>query len=130
MMDRARSVGAVEATGQGGPMYKPADPAYHWDGDALDIEAYLARIGFPGERGPTVATLRALQFAHTTSIPFENLDSVLGRPVPLDLESLQDKLVRRRRGGYCYENVGLFAAALERLGFGVTALQGRVLMGA
>ncbi|MGF6881140.1 N-hydroxyarylamine O-acetyltransferase [Nocardia sp. GAS34] len=111
-------------------MYMPADPAYHWDGDALDLEAYLALIGFRGERGPTVETLRALQFAHTTSIPFENLEPVLGRPVPLDLESLQDKLVRGRRGGYCYESVILFAAALERLGFGITALQGRVIMGA
>lgn len=111
-------------------MYTPGDPAYHWDGDALDLDAYLARIGFRGERTPTVATLRALQLAHTTSIPFENLEAVLGRPVPLDLESLHDKIVRGRRGGYCYEHVSLFAAALERLGFGITALQGRVTMGA
>ncbi|WP_280451861.1 arylamine N-acetyltransferase family protein [Nocardia cyriacigeorgica] len=110
-------------------MSKPADPAYHWNGDDLDLEAYLSRIGFDGERAPTVATLRALVAAHTTSIPFENFEAVLGRPVPLDLETLQDKLVRRRRGGYCYENVGLFAAALERLGFGVTGLSGRVTMG-
>ncbi|MBF6100256.1 arylamine N-acetyltransferase [Nocardia cyriacigeorgica] len=110
-------------------MSKPADPAYHWNGDDLDLEAYLSRIGFDGERAPSVATLRALVAAHTTSIPFENFEAVLGRPVPLDLETLQDKLVRRRRGGYCYENVGLFAAALERLGFGVTGLSGRVTMG-
>lgn len=109
---------------------KPNDPAYHWNGAELDLDAYLARIGYTGDRTPTPATLRALVYAHTTTIPFENLESILGRPVPLDLESLQDKLIRHRRGGYCYENVGLFAAALERLGFGVTGLSGRVTMGA
>lgn len=108
---------------------KPNDPAYHWNGAELDLDAYLARIGYTGDRAPTLATLRALVYAHTTTIPFENLESILGRPVPLDLESLQDKLIRHRRGGYCYENVGLFAAALERLGFGVTGLSGRVTMG-
>ncbi|WP_062988572.1 arylamine N-acetyltransferase family protein [Nocardia anaemiae] len=108
---------------------KPNDPAYHWNGAELDLDAYLARIGYTGERTPTLATLRALVYAHTTTIPFENLESILGRPVPLDLESLQDKMIRNRRGGYCYENVGLFAAALERLGFGVTGLSGRVTMG-
>ncbi|WP_433714799.1 arylamine N-acetyltransferase family protein [Nocardia sp. CA-084685] len=108
---------------------QPNDPAYYWNGAELDLDAYLARIGYTGDRTPTLATLRALVHAHTTTIPFENLESILGRPVPLDLESLQDKMVRHRRGGYCYENVGLFAAALERLGFGVTGLSGRVTMG-
>ena len=105
-------------------------PVSQWDGAELDLPAYLARIGFTAPQAPTVETLRALQYAHTTTIPFENLEAVLQRPVPLDLESLQDKIVRSRRGGYCYENVGLFAAALERLGFGVTGLHGRVSMGA
>ncbi|MEV5839295.1 arylamine N-acetyltransferase [Nocardia sp. NPDC052112] len=108
---------------------KPNDPAYHWNGAELDLETYSARIGYTGDRTPTLATLHALVYAHTTTIPFENLESILGRPVPLDLESLQDKMIRHRRGGYCYENVGLFAAALERLGFGVTGLSGRVTMG-
>ncbi|BDU01335.1 arylamine N-acetyltransferase family protein [Nocardia sputorum] len=111
-------------------MSKPEDPAYHWDGPELDLDAYLARIGFDGERAPTVQTLHELVRAHTTAIPFENLEIILGRSIPLDLASLQDKIVHRRRGGYCYENVGLFAAALERLGFGVTGLSGRVSMGA
>jgi N-hydroxyarylamine O-acetyltransferase len=111
-------------------MSKPTDPAYHWNGADLDLDAYLARIGFDGERAPTVRTLHELVRAHTTAIPFENLEIILGRSIPLDLATLQDKIVRRRRGGYCYENVGLFAAALERLGFGVTGLSGRVSMGA
>lgn len=111
-------------------MTKPADPAYHWNGAELDLDAYLTRIGFTGERAATVDTLRELVRRHTTSIPFENVEAVLGRPIPLDLATLQDKLIRGGRGGYCYENVIVFAAALERLGFGVTGLSGRVTMGA
>ncbi|WP_194820443.1 arylamine N-acetyltransferase [Nocardia sp. XZ_19_385] len=111
-------------------MTKPTDPSYHWSGAELDLDAYLTRIGFDGEHKPTVETLQRLVYLHTTSIPFENLEIILGRGIDLDLETLQDKLVRRRRGGYCYENVQLFAAALERLGFGVTGLSGRVTLGA
>lgn len=111
-------------------MTSPVDPSYQWLGDELDLDAYLARIGFTGERAPTLDTLRALTFAHTTTFPFENLEAVLGRGVPLDLKSLQDKMIHRRRGGYCYENVLLFAAALERLGFDFTGQHARVSMGA
>jgi len=100
-----------------------------WDGEQLDLDAYLHRIGFDGDPAPTLAALRALHRGHVTSIPFENLEIMLGRGVPLDLASVQDKLVRRRRGGYCFEHTRLFAAALERLGFGFTALTGRVSMG-
>ncbi|KAF0845010.1 arylamine N-acetyltransferase family protein [Nocardia caishijiensis] len=100
-----------------------------WLGEELDLDAYLARIGYDGPRTASVATLRALVRAHTTSVPFENLEIILGRGIPLDLESLQHKLVRHARGGYCYENVGLFAAALERFGFGVRGLSGRVTYG-
>lgn len=102
-----------------------------WGGQLLDLEAYLHRIGIddrPPE--PTLDTLRRLQRAHITSIPFENGETVLGRPTPLDVGSLQDKMVRHRRGGYCFEHAGLFAAALERLGFGVTGLISRITMGA
>ncbi|MFJ3922161.1 arylamine N-acetyltransferase [Streptomyces sp. NPDC090022] len=101
-----------------------------WHGDLLDLDAYLARIGHTGERAPTLACLRAVHRGHTTSIPFENVSAVLGIPLPLDIESVQDKLVRSPRGGYCYEHVTLFAAALKRLGFRFTALSGRVSLGA
>jgi N-hydroxyarylamine O-acetyltransferase len=101
-----------------------------WHGDELDLDAYLTRIGFDGERLPTVQTLAALHRAHTTSIPFENLELMLGRPIVLDLDALQNKLIRQNRGGYCYEHVTVFAAALERLGFRFTALAGRVTLGA
>lgn len=101
-----------------------------WHGDELDLDAYLTRIGFDGERLPTPETLAALHRAHTTSIPFENLEIMLGRPIVLDLDSLHNKLIRHNRGGYCYEHVTVFAAALERLGFRFTALAGRVTLGA
>jgi len=105
------------------------DTGYGWDGDLLDLDAYLARLGYDGDLAPTVPTLRALHHAHVTRIPFENLEVILGRGIPLDVESLQDKMVRRARGGYCFEHVRLFAAALERLEFGVTGLSSRVAMG-
>ncbi|MFB8083044.1 arylamine N-acetyltransferase [Streptomyces sp. NPDC056013] len=96
-----------------------------WSGEELDLDAYLARIGYQterdGELAPDLRTLTALHRAHVRAVPFENLDVALGRPVPLDLKSLQAKLVERRRGGYCYEQNSLFAAALERIGFTVTA---------
>ncbi|MFI1918442.1 arylamine N-acetyltransferase [Nocardia sp. NPDC020380] len=111
-------------------MSDAVDPSYRWNGAELDLDAYLARIGYDGERTPTLATLRGLVYAHTTTIPFENLEIILGRGVPLDMEPLQDKLIRRPRGGYCYEQVGVFAAALERLGFEFTGISGRVVMGA
>jgi N-hydroxyarylamine O-acetyltransferase len=60
-------------------------------------------------------------------IAFENFDVLLGRPIRLDLASLQDKLVRRRRGGYCFEQVTLFAAVLERLGFAPVRHTARVI---
>jgi N-hydroxyarylamine O-acetyltransferase len=69
--------------------------------------------------------LQALHLAHSTGIPFENLDIFLGQPIRLDLESLQSKLVRGGRGGYCFEQNMLFAAVLERLGFHVTRLAAR-----
>lgn len=109
---------------------KPVHNTRGWSGDQLDLAAYLDRIAFTGPVLPDLATLRALQRAHTTAIPFENLEIILGRTIPLDLKSLQDKIIRRQRGGYCYENVLLFAAALERIGFGVTGLQARVTLGA
>lgn len=100
-----------------------------WNIDDLDLDAYLGRIGYDGPRTPAPETLRAVHRAHVTAIPFENLDVVLGRGVPLDLKSLQDKMVTGGRGGYCHEHNLLFAAALERLGFPVTRLLARIRLG-
>ncbi|MEV3859809.1 arylamine N-acetyltransferase [Streptomyces sp. NPDC050095] len=100
-----------------------------WSSEELNVEAYLARIGFKGDLKTDVGTLQGLHRAHVAAIPFENLEMMLGRPVPLDLPALQDKLVRRRRGGYCYEQNLLFAAVLERIGFRVRGLGARVRWG-
>ena len=96
-----------------------------WGSDELDLEAYLARVGQPGG-GPDGATLARLHRAHLAAIAFENLDVVVGRGVAVDLPAVQDKLVGRRRGGYCYEHGVLFAAVLTRLGFGVDRLLARI----
>lgn len=97
-----------------------------WSAGKLDLGAYLRRIGYDGTAEPSEATLAALHRAHLAAIPFENLDVMLGRGIRVDLESIQAKLVEARRGGYCYEHGQLFAAALERLGFGVERLLARV----
>lgn len=96
----------------------------------MDVEAYLRRIGYEGEAKPGLETLRALHRAHVAAIPFENLEIMLGRPVLLEPAALQDKMVRRRRGGYCYEQNLLFAAVLERIGFSVRGHGARVRAGA
>jgi arylamine N-acetyltransferase len=94
----------------------------------VDLAAYFDRIGYRGPAEPTVETVRALVAAHNRSIPFENLDPLLGIPVAdLSAAALTDKLVSRRRGGYCYEHNGLRGYVLDALGFGVERLSGRVV---
>ncbi|CAL9459019.1 hypothetical protein SUDANB6_02598 [Streptomyces sp. enrichment culture] len=96
----------------------------------FDLDAYLGRIGWERERRADLETLRGVHLAHVRSIPFENLDAVGGRAPSLDLADLTAKLLHDRRGGYCFEHNTLFAAALEALGFGVTRLAARVVVGA
>ena len=88
----------------------------------MDLPAYLQRINYWGEQAPTAAALQALHRAHLLAVPFENLDIHLGRPIMLDQGALFDKIVTRRRGGFCYELNGLFALLLRGLGFDVTLL--------
>ncbi|RKT53369.1 arylamine N-acetyltransferase family protein [Saccharothrix australiensis] len=101
-----------------------------WNGELLDLDAYLERVGhrLDPEADPAT-TLRELHRAHLGAIPFENADIGAGASLALDVPSLQDKMVRRRRGGYCFEQNLLFAAVLERLGHEVTGLAARVLLG-
>jgi N-hydroxyarylamine O-acetyltransferase len=94
---------------------------------SIDLDAYFTRIGYGGPREPSLATLGALHALHPAAIAFENLDPLLGRPVMLDLEAVQAKLVGRRRGGYCFEQNALFRAVLEALGFAITPLIARVV---
>jgi N-hydroxyarylamine O-acetyltransferase len=90
------------------------------------LDAYCARIGYPGARTPTLATLRELHRLHAQSIPFENLSPLLGEAVKLDPASLEDKLVHRRRGGWCFEQNLYFTAVLRAFGFTVKTLAARV----
>ncbi len=97
-----------------------------WEIGRLDLDAYLARVGYRGNREPTGPTLAALHRAHVAAIAFENLDVILGRGVSVDLDDVQAKLVGRDRGGYCYEHNVLFAAVLERLGYRVERFLARI----
>ncbi|HWM89586.1 MAG TPA: arylamine N-acetyltransferase [Thermoanaerobaculia bacterium] len=92
----------------------------------MDIQAYLDRIGYRGPLDPRAETLRALQVAHLQTVPFENLSIHARQPIVLDDGSLFDKVVVRRRGGFCYELNGMFAALLRALGFQVTMLSAAV----
>ncbi|OMB85806.1 arylamine N-acetyltransferase family protein [Mycolicibacterium conceptionense] len=94
----------------------------------IDLAAYFDRIGLTGSVSADADTLRNVVAAHGRSIPFENLDPLLGIPVAdLGAEALADKLITRRRGGYCYEHNGLLGYALDELGYGVDRLAGRVV---
>jgi len=94
------------------------------------LEAYLARIDYAGAVDSSLATLQALHLAHASHIPFENIDVLLGEGVDLEPAVLHEKLVVRRRGGYCFEHNLLFATVLRDLGFDVTSLSARVRLGA
>ncbi len=92
----------------------------------MDIAAYLNRIDYRGPLAPTAETLRQLHLAHLYNIPFENLDIHLKRPIVLDEGRFFEKIVAQRRGGFCYELNGLFAALLRELGFNLTLLSAGV----
>src|SRR5512145_3494995 len=92
----------------------------------MDVEAYLARIGYDGPLAVDPQVLRDLHRAHLLAVPFENLDIHHGRRIELGLDSIYDEIVRRRRGGFCYELNGLFAWLLERLGFELQRHSARV----
>ncbi|MGW7360533.1 arylamine N-acetyltransferase family protein [Streptomyces sp. NPDC054802] len=91
-----------------------------------DVDAYLARIGAGWPERADADALRDLQLRHLLSVPFENLSVHLGEPLVLADGPLLEKIVGARRGGFCYELNGAFAALLRGLGFGVTLLQARV----
>jgi arylamine N-acetyltransferase len=95
---------------------------------ALDLNGYFDRINYRGAAEPNLGVLQDLVTAHTRTIPFENLDPVMGVPVDdLSPKALTDKLVFRRRGGYCYEHNGLMGYVLTEIGFRVRRLAGRVI---
>lgn len=92
----------------------------------MNVDAYLERIGYAESRIPNSATLRQLHRAHLFTVPFENLDIPLQTPIVLSLPHMYKKVVVQRRGGFCYELNGLFCWLLDRLGFQVRLLSGRV----
>ncbi|HVO79563.1 MAG TPA: arylamine N-acetyltransferase [Terriglobales bacterium] len=91
-----------------------------------DVRPYLARIAYTGPTVPNAETLRALHRAHMMTVPFENLDIARGREIVCDEDRILKKIVGRKRGGFCYEMNGAFAALLRGLGFKVTLLSARV----
>lgn len=95
----------------------------------FDLDGYFARIGYGGPTDRSLATLGALHATHPQAIPFENIDALMGVSVGLDIASLQDKIFRQGRGGYCFEHNLIFMHALEALGFTVAGLAARVLWG-
>ena len=92
----------------------------------MKLDAYFDRVGYTGPTSPTLDTLRALHRAHLLAVPFENLDIHLGHRIVLDEDALFDKIVTRWRGGFCYEENGLFAAVLRALSFDVALMEARV----
>lgn len=95
----------------------------------MTVDKYLRRIGYEGSQEPTLATLNGVQKAHLTSVPYENLDLLYRRECSLAVEVMYDKIVNRRRGGYCFELNGLYTWLLRELGFKVTEFFGRWLLG-
>lgn len=93
----------------------------------VNLNAYFERIGFAGSIAPTLSTLELIHALHPAAIAFENLNSLIGLPTPLDLHSIEKKLLHERRGGYCYEQNLLLSAVLRDLDFNVRNLAARVV---
>lgn len=93
----------------------------------MDLQAYLERIGYLGEVAPTLETLRGMHRAHFLNVPFENLDISRGVRIEVDEAVNFEKIVTRRRGGFCLELTGTFARALRQIGFRVDVIGARVL---
>ncbi|MGG7648519.1 arylamine N-acetyltransferase family protein [Pseudomonas sp. ES4] len=94
-----------------------------------NLALYLQRLGFDAPPAPTLETLCQLQLRHTGAFPFENLNTLSGQPVLIDLPSIEQKVLHDGRGGYCYELNNLFLALLQTLGFDARGISGRVVMG-
>ncbi|MFL1513050.1 arylamine N-acetyltransferase family protein [Pseudomonas prosekii] len=94
-----------------------------------NLDLYLQRLGFSTPPAPNLETLRQLQLRHTGAFAFENIATVLGEPVLIDLPSIEQKIFQQNRGGYCYELNGMFLVLLQTLGFDARGITGRVVMG-
>lgn len=92
----------------------------------IDLPRYLARIGYDGPVAPTLEVLAALQTAHIAAIPFEAIDVLTGEGVDIGAGAVDAKLIGAGRGGYCFEQNGLFLRVLRAIGFAAEGLIGRV----
>ena len=92
----------------------------------MNLADYFARVGYQPRSTPNIEELHALTRAHVQSIPFENLDVLHGKPISIETTVIFDKLVKRRRGGYCFEHNGLFIWVLQQLGYQASPLGARV----
>ena len=92
----------------------------------MDIELYLKRINFDGDAIPTLKVLLRLQKAHLLAVPFENIDIHLNRRIKLNVDTIYQKVVLEKRGGFCYELNGLFYELLKSIGFNVKIVSARV----
>lgn len=90
---------------------------------------YLQRLGYDAPPAPTLQTLQALQLRHVCTFAFESLSTLMHVPVPIDLPSVEQKVLLEGRGGYCYELNQMFLALLQELGFDACGITGRVVMG-
>lgn len=90
---------------------------------------YLQRLGYDAPPAPTLHTLQALQLRHVCTFAFESLSTLMHMPVPIDLPSVEQKVLLEGRGGYCYELNQMFLALLQELGFDACGITGRVVMG-
>lgn len=90
---------------------------------------YLQRLGYASPPPPTLQTLRDLQLRHVCTFAFESLSTLMHAPVPIDLPSVERKVLHEGRGGYCYELNQLFLALLLELGFDARGITGRVVIG-
>ncbi len=82
----------------------------------MDTEVYLERIGYSGPTRPSLNVLRRLHRRHLLSVPFENLDIRLHRPIVLSEAAFYDKIIKSHRGGFCYELNGSFSSSTEEIG--------------
>src|SRR3989441_12344722 len=93
----------------------------------MESKTYMERIGYRGPLRPSVEVLRKLHRRHMLSVPFENLDILLGRPIILSENAFYDKIIKHRRGGFCYELNGSFARLLKKLSFKVSMISASVV---
>jgi N-hydroxyarylamine O-acetyltransferase len=93
----------------------------------MRLQHYLDRIKYAGDVEPNLTTLAALQEAHVCSVPFENIDVQLGRSLSIRIQDAYEKIVVNSRGGWCYEQNGLFGWALSEIGFDVRRIAANVM---